>query len=593
MAAETKLRKRNTTNAPKAKAGEKQGDLANGQYRAKEKDSGSLASSLLVVVTLVVVVAVLYQNPGLVTHPLYEFLGYDVVVPQQQTVPTPRGFVPDIEKRDAIVAAFKHAWLAYERDAMGDDEYHPISREGTNLTAAGGIGFTVIDSIDTLVIMGLREEYQRARKWVETKMTFERDAEFSTFETTIRVLGGLQSAYTLTGDTLYIDRAKDLVERIMHAFDTPSGLPVSLVNLAQRKGVKDPNNKGLVGTAEVATLQLELRYMSFLTGNYDYWVAGERVMRLIRESSLTTGLASVFMNPDEGRFALSEIRLGSRGDSFYEYLLKQYLQTNMTEPVYKEMYDFAMDGVHSHLIQKSQFAQLTYTSELIPEREEAGGPVTWRLAPKQDHLACFFGGSLMLGAVTSGAIAPPVSVPPRTNELTLQGIRDWKSGVELIETCMLTHDTATGLPPEIVHFRIPSDGVVGSGIPTDWYIKGAKPGEPAPYDARYVLRPETIESLFIAFRLTGDVRYRRHGWRIFQAIETHCRIPTGGYASIHNVDQVPVEYEDKMESFLLSETLKYLYLLFSDDSILPLSKYVFNTEGHPIPIIHPKRRANF
>lgn len=65
---------------------------------------------------------------------------------------------------------------------MGDDEYHPIGHSGSNLTAAGGIGYTVIDSIDTMLIMGLDEEYQRARKWVETKLSFERDANFNTFE---------------------------------------------------------------------------------------------------------------------------------------------------------------------------------------------------------------------------------------------------------------------------------------------------------------------------------------------------------------------------------------------------------------------------
>ncbi len=80
----------------------------------------------------------------------------------------------------------------------------------------------------------------------------------------------------------------------------------------------------------------------------------------------------------------------------------------------------------------------------------------------------------MLGAVTSGAVRHPVSIPPRPSELTPRGKRDWQTGVELIETCVQTHDTATGLAPEIVHFRIPSDNVVGSGVPQDWYIKGAE-----------------------------------------------------------------------------------------------------------------------
>jgi len=187
-----------------------------------------------------------------------------------------------------------------------------------------------------------------------------------------------------------------------------------------------------------------------------------------------------------------------------------------------------------------------------------------------------------------------VSVPPRVEELSDLGRRDWTTGIELIRTCMATHGTQTGLAPEIAHFRIPSDSLGGvRNVPGDWYIKGAGLGQSPPYDARYMLRPETIESLFIAFRLTGDKRYRDHGWNIFQAIEKHCKIPGGGYATIINVDEVPVRHEDKMEAFFLSETLKYLFLLFSDGDTIPLSKYVFNAEAHPLPIFTPSIRTGF
>ena len=186
--------------------------------------------------------------------------------------------------------------MSTERDAMGDDEYHPISHKGTNLTEAGGIGYTVIDSIDTMLLMGLQDEYARARKWVETKMTFDRDANFNTFEvcahthiscsirvcssrtqTTIRVLGGLLSAYHFSQDELFLEKAKELADRIMPAFDTPSGLPMSMINLGQRTGVMSEDNQHLVSTAEVSTLQLELRYLSYLTDNDVYWDAAERV----------------------------------------------------------------------------------------------------------------------------------------------------------------------------------------------------------------------------------------------------------------------------------------------------------------------------
>ena len=77
---------------------------------------------------------------------------------------------------------------------MGDDEYHPIGHTGSNLTEAGGIGYTVVDSLDTMLIMGLEDEYKRARDWVANKLDFERDADFNTFE--VRILSIILSRDT-------------------------------------------------------------------------------------------------------------------------------------------------------------------------------------------------------------------------------------------------------------------------------------------------------------------------------------------------------------------------------------------------------------
>ncbi|KZT73425.1 glycoside hydrolase family 47 protein [Daedalea quercina L-15889] len=583
--AEPGVRKRK--NARGAKSQSAKNGRPTGHQTGTKRDHGML--KVVAGAVLVSLVFFVYQNYDYVyalirawrERPIYNF---DAASKRELD------FSADIPKRDAVVAAFKHAWLAYERDAMGDDEYHPIGHSGTNLTSAGGIGYTVVDSIDTMLLMGLDKEYERARKWVAEDLSFERDGDFNTFETTIRVLGGLLSAFHLTKDMIYIERAKDLADRMMPAFDTPTGLPLSMVNLAKRIGVADKDNRGLVSTAEVSTLQLELKYLTMLTDEETYWEKAETVMKVIKNAKIASGLSSIFLNANDGKYSISPIRLGSRGDSYYEYLLKQYIQTNHTEPIYRTMYEDAMAAVTTHLIRRSENEELIYTQEIIPERNR-NGQITWRMIPKQDHLVCFFGGSLMLGAVTTGATGPSVSIPPRASELTAAGRRDWANGVGLVQTCMETYKTATGLSPEIVHFRMPNDNVQTQSK-HDWYIKGAEPGK-TPYDARYILRPETVESLFIAWRLTGDPQYREWGWGIFEAIEKHCRIESGGYASVLNVDVLPVELEDKMETFLMSETLKYLYLLFSDDTVLPLSKYVFNTEAHPFPIFTPTLQTGF
>ena len=98
-------------------------------------------------------------------------------------------------------------------------------------------------------------------------------------------------------------------------------------------------------------------------------------------------------------------------------------------------------------------------------------------------------------------------------------------------------------------------------------------------------RPETVESIYYLYKVTKDPMYREWGWEIFKSFEKHTRLKEG-YASINNVQRPDNPgFRDKMESFYLAETLKYLYLLFSDDDeLLPLEKFVFNTEAHPLPV---------
>ncbi|KAJ4470167.1 glycoside hydrolase family 47 protein [Lentinula aciculospora] len=493
----------------------------------------------------------------------------------------------DVDKREAIVSAFKHAWAAYERDAMGSDEYHPISKKGENLAHSGGIGYTVVDALDTMYLLGLQPEYQRARTWIDKKLNFNQPGEFSTFETSIRVLGGFLSTYYLTSDRLLLARAVDLADRLIMSFDTESGLPLPEVDLKNRKGVADKYSADRISTAEAATLQLEFRYLADLTKNDTYWYKAEHVMSVIEKAKLPHNLVPIYISASQGTFTDSEIRLGSRRDSCYEYLLKQYLQTARTESVYRKMYMDSMQGVHDELVQTTPIKNMTYIAELIPKNYFSGNH-EYTLQHKQDHLVRFLAGSLMLGATTIGAVRKSVSVPPQPHELSAEGMRDWQTGVNLLETCMYTHETATGLAPEIAMFRTNKE----TEETRDWYIKNS--------------RPETVESLFIAWRLSGIVRYRDYAWGIFTSIEKYAKLPGGGYATVLDVDTVPVSLDDKQETFFLvgsapfilliissSETLKYLYLIFCDSFVLPLQDIVFNTEAHPLPVFAPTIKPRF
>lgn len=120
------------------------------------------------------------------------------------------------EQQKKVVDAFKHAWEGYRKYAWGHDELRPISRSSSEWF---GLGLTIIDSLDTMLLMNLHEEFQQARDWVANSLTFEKNVDVNLFETTIRVLGGLLSAYHLSQDDLFLKKAVsicDLNDILLH-----------------------------------------------------------------------------------------------------------------------------------------------------------------------------------------------------------------------------------------------------------------------------------------------------------------------------------------------------------------------------------------
>jgi mannosyl-oligosaccharide alpha-1,2-mannosidase len=255
------------------------------------------------------------------------------------------------------------------------------------------------------------------------------------------------------------------------------------------------------------------------------------------------GLVPIFVNANSGRFSGNTITLGARGDSYYEYLLKQWIQN--ADERWKVMYTDTVKGIFKHLVKESEPSKLTYIAELINGVSK----------PKMDHLVCFLPGTLALGTANG--------LPETHLELAKK----------LMRTCYeMYRQMPIGLSPEIAHFNTKSGGQ------EDLIIKDA--------DAHNLLRPETVESLFIMHRVTKDPMYVEWGWNIYQSFEKYCRVATGGYSSLKSVKLNPPQMRDKMESFFLGETLKYLFLLFEGDGpkLVPLDEWVFNTEAHPLPI---------
>lgn len=188
-----------------------------------------------------------------------------------------------------------------------------------------GLGWIIVDSLDTMMVMNLTTPLAEARKWLHRSLSYDQDQDVNTFETTIRMLGGLLSAHYLATrlpdvssrrDTVYMAKAVDLAERLLSAYDSKSGIPYASVHIGRKEGVPS-HNGGSSSMAESGTVQLEMKYLSYLTGNETYWRKAEKVMKVLDDNAAKDGLLPIFVSPDTGRFTSAEIRLGSRGDSYY------------------------------------------------------------------------------------------------------------------------------------------------------------------------------------------------------------------------------------------------------------------------------------
>jgi mannosyl-oligosaccharide alpha-1,2-mannosidase len=441
-------------------------------------------------------------------------------------------------------AMFKHTWKGYRERAWGQDELRPVTGQSGRRWASCGL--QILDALSTMWVMGMHEEFSEAERWVEESLRFNAPGLVSVFEITIRALGGLASAHSLSGHEVFLRRAKELADKLMHAFNEETGFPstqVDLVTGQQKKGWY----QGTV-LAEAGTLQLEFRYISQQTGDPKYAAHADRSMRNVLAAAKGRGLVPWGLSKaGPPHFQNTHITFGAMGDSYYEYLLKVYLQTGRVENEWKDGWLQAMREMKKRLIFRTR-GGLTYVAE-----EQNGRP-----NHKMDHLACFSAGMLIYGARTL----------PK-NEVQ----QAWeKDAADITETCyQMYHRMPSHLSPECV--RLTPEGASGQDMMV-WNNA-----------AHYLLRPEAAEAIFYMFYYTGDPKYRRMAGEILEAIETHAKAPYG-YSAVADVRTSRPRQKNEMETFFVAETLKYLYLTFVPNprAVLDLDEFVFTTEAHPIRV---------
>ncbi|KAJ8669869.1 hypothetical protein QAD02_001128 [Eretmocerus hayati] len=458
------------------------------------------------------------------------------------------------EERDTLKQEsrdmFYHAYQAYMNHAYPADELMPLSCKGRFRgsepdrgdidSTLGNFSLTLVDTLDTLVVMGDIGEFEKAVKLVIRDVTFDTDVIVSLFETNIRMLGGLLSAHVLAdhikvrGNAMpwYKDEllhlAKDLGYRFLPAFNTSTGIPFGRVNL--RYGMKGVPSEMMreTCTACAGSMILEMAALSRLTGESIFEDKAQKAMDVLwKLRHRGTDLMGSVLNVNSGDWVRRDSGVGAGIDSYYEYCLKAYILLG------DEKY-LGRFNKHYHAIMKyiSQGPMLLDVHMHRPNTNSRNF---------MDALLAFWPGLQVL----KGDIKPAVE----THEMLYQVMQR--------------------------HNFIPE------AFTTDFQV----------HWGHHPLRPEFLESTYFLYKATADHYYLGVGRKVLKSLQTYARVPCG-FAAVSDVRTN--KHDDTMDSFVLSETFKYLFLLFADpsDLLLNLDEYVFTTEGHLLPLFLASVKPN-
>ncbi|EHK18895.1 glycoside hydrolase family 47 protein [Trichoderma virens Gv29-8] len=462
-----------------------------------------------------------------------------------------------MERMLQVKEVFLRAWQGYKKFAWKQDALLPISGRGREQFS--GWAATLVDSLDTLWIMGLRDEFDEAVAAVaEIDFGSSTSNRVNIFETNIRYLGGLLAAYDLSGREVLLKKAVELGDLIYAGFNTENGMPVDFLNFHSAKSGEGLVVEGSVVSASPGTLSLELAHLSQVTGDPKYYSAVSQVMDVFYQGQSKTSVPGVWpMNVNmmaKDVIHGSTFTLGGCADSLYEYLPKMHQLLRGGEPKYEAMSKMFLKTADRHFLFRPMLPK--EDDILISGNvnvDEKGNPV---LDPETEHLTCFVGGMFGLaGKLFNNA-------------------DDVETGVKLTNGCVYAYRAfPTGMMPERIDLA-----------PPEWKSHLPK-GFTSAKDPRYLLRPEAIESVFYSYRITGRREFQDAAWDMFTAIAKGTETAYANAAVLDvTIDGGKLPLEDYMESFWLAETLKYFYLIFAPPDFISLDDYVLNTEAHPFKL---------
>jgi mannosyl-oligosaccharide alpha-1,2-mannosidase len=445
------------------------------------------------------------------------------------------------DRRRAILERTRKDWNSYRKYAWKRDALLPLSAGGRDQFS--GWAATLVDSLDTLWIMGLKEEFDEAVAAV-AEIDFGRSTTGSVniFETTIRYLGGLLAAYDLSKRPVLLEKAIELGDLIYGGFNTEHRMPVDMMDFEAAKRGTGLNVEYQVVSASPGTLTMEMTRLAQITGNAKYYDAISRVVDLFYDGQNKTALPGMFpmyvsmKNRDVTTGAV--FTLAGCADSLYEYFPKMHALLGGLEAKYETLTRGFLKPAKEHL----------FFRPMLPDNADilisgnvnilTGGEPS--LDPESEHLACFIGGTFAL----AGRL--------------LNSEEDVQIGAKLARGCAYAYQAfPTGMMPERFNMVICEDKenckwdeekwVEGRSKRPEWKEHLPR-GFTTAKDPRYILRPEAIESVFYLWRITGQKEWQDHAWAMWEAVAngTETRYASAAVLDVTVAkDQLP--QEDYME----------------------------------------------
>src|SRR5215831_13640226 len=453
---------------------------------------------------------------------------------------------PRAKIADEVRQEFLHAWNDYKKYAWGHDDLNPLTKTPHDWYAEPLL-MTPVDALDTMILMGLKDEARATREYIATHLSFDKDISVQNFEITIRLLGGLLSSYELTGDQRLLHLAEDLGNRLLPVFNSPTGLPYRYVNLKTGK-VRD----NLTNPAEAGTLLIEFGTLARLTHRQVFYDKAKRSLVEIYKRRSSIGLVGTWINVETGQWTDTDSHISGAIDSYYEYLLKCWLLFNDEDC--RKMWLDSVKAINTYLAD-AKLRDVTVATKSSPSLQGSDAETWYGHADMNNGKR---------GATTFGALDaffPAVLVlsgdDDRARRLQESSFKMWK---------------LNGIEPEELDYQT---------------MQVTSPG--------YALRPEIVESTYYLYHYALIDARRRYfpearqklnpndfqvmGETMWRDFVKYCRNDVG-YAALESV--ITKKKADSMQSFLFAETFKYFYLLFAPPQTLDFNRVIFNTEAHPV-----------